>query len=320
MEGYAKTYALMVDEQLLSLAAEPDSLTEVAHIALFEELSRRGLGENEIRAWQQSSVDAAQVPKEEMATLRCPECHMLQSGTAVTCECGYNFKSRKSEAIEVAIGSWFSRGWSTYKKNPKELIGASLIISLTSIISVLMPPPISLLFTLVLMPPIAIGWYSLSLKLVRGESGNISDIFAGFSIFGRACFTLFLLCLILTAGLFLLVIPGIIWAIKYFPSFFAVMDRSLSAREAIAFSGKITRGHKIKLFTAVLIMTPLFLLAMPFSFGLQVLGTESGDFLLTVGFVPYLVVLLVVSPWMIASYASAYDSLVASWEGGVKET
>jgi len=54
MEDYGNSYAQMVDEQLLSLAAEPDSLIEAAHNALFEELSRRGLGENEIRAWQDS--------------------------------------------------------------------------------------------------------------------------------------------------------------------------------------------------------------------------------------------------------------------------
>ncbi len=65
MEDYANTYAEMYDNELLNLAAEPDSLTESARIVLFGELSRRGLGENEIRAWQHSSVDAAQVPKNE---------------------------------------------------------------------------------------------------------------------------------------------------------------------------------------------------------------------------------------------------------------
>ena len=65
MVDYANTYAEMYDNELLSLAAEPDSLTESARIVLFGELSRRGLGENEIQAWQHSSVDAAQVPKNE---------------------------------------------------------------------------------------------------------------------------------------------------------------------------------------------------------------------------------------------------------------
>ncbi len=65
MVDYANTYAEMYDGELLRLAAEPDSLTESARIVLFDELSRRGLGENEIRAWQHSSVDAAPVPKNE---------------------------------------------------------------------------------------------------------------------------------------------------------------------------------------------------------------------------------------------------------------
>lgn len=62
---YANTYAKMYDNELLNLATEPDSLTESARIVLFEELGKRGLGENEIQAWQHSSVDAAQVPEKE---------------------------------------------------------------------------------------------------------------------------------------------------------------------------------------------------------------------------------------------------------------
>ncbi|MCZ6490696.1 MAG: tetratricopeptide repeat protein [Acidobacteria bacterium] len=62
---FAKTYAEMYDNELLNLATEPDSLTESARTALFGELSKRGLGEKEIRAWQRSSVDAAPAPEKE---------------------------------------------------------------------------------------------------------------------------------------------------------------------------------------------------------------------------------------------------------------
>ncbi len=65
MVDFANTYAKMYDNELLNLATEPDSLTESARTVLFDELNKRGLGENEIRAWQHSSVDAAPVPKKE---------------------------------------------------------------------------------------------------------------------------------------------------------------------------------------------------------------------------------------------------------------
>jgi len=48
-----------------------------------------------------------------MATKRCPECHMLHSGTAITCACGYNFKSStmqlvtKKRPTSITVLAWF---------------------------------------------------------------------------------------------------------------------------------------------------------------------------------------------------------------------
>ena len=218
-----------------------------------------------------------------------------------------------AEVTPITVSSWFSRGWNTYKANPQKLIAGALIISVSSIIPSFVPL-LSFLFSILIAPPLMVGWCFLCLRLVRNENATISDIFAGFSHFGRAWLTYIFFGLIVCAGMLLLVIPGIIWSLKYSFALFAVMDRSLSPREALRLSGRITAGHKLRLLAAAVGVVLMSLIGMPFAFGLQQIGTEPGNLLLAVGIVPYLLGVLVISPWLVASWASAYDSLLVRWE------
>ena len=77
----------------------------------------------------------------------------------------------------------------------------------------------------VIGPPLVVGVFFLYLKAVRDEKPNFSVVFAGFSNFGKAWLTVFLYYLIVIGGTFLLVIPGIIWGMRYCLSLFAVLDR-----------------------------------------------------------------------------------------------
>ena len=140
--------------------------------------------------------------------------------------------------------------------------------------------------------------------------------------------TFFIWILITIGGTFLLVIPGVIWGVKYGLCGFAVMDKALSAREAIRFSGKITQGYKGKLFSCWLISVVSGQLALPLVLGLQLLfsGQElappfaelvdekSSHTLVVWGLLLYLANVLVLSPWIGATFASAYNSLAHAKE------
>ena len=65
MQDFENTYAKMTDEELMSLALELDSLTDSARIALRIELRKRGLGEDEIRAYQEELEDAERPPEND---------------------------------------------------------------------------------------------------------------------------------------------------------------------------------------------------------------------------------------------------------------
>jgi len=122
---------------------------------------------------------------------------------------------------------------------------------------------------------------------------------------GQPWTTFILLWLIILGGCILFIIPGIIWSLKYGLSLFAVMDKQMSPRESIRFSGKITKGHKGKLFGVWTIAILLSFLTWPFSSGLQ----RQNAMLIGAGLIPYLVNILVVTPWLGATTAAAYKSL-----------
>ena len=223
-----------------------------------------------------------------------------------------------SETFPLTVGSWFSRGWSTYKSKPKQMIGGAVIFSVINLALALAGsiPGGSLVNTIV-SPAITAGWLFLCLRLVRGDDVKISNMFDAFSRFGAVWVTFFLYGLIVVGGVILLVIPGIIWALKYGQSLYAVMDKELSAREAIRFSGRITAGHKGKLFGAYFMSFLLGIPAILFSLGLQ--GSQFLDnnmriIFVAVGLVPCLVTVLVITPWVSATFAAAYDSLASRGE------
>ncbi|KKP35893.1 MAG: hypothetical protein UR26_C0002G0195 [candidate division TM6 bacterium GW2011_GWF2_32_72] len=72
---------------------------------------------------------------------------------------------------------------------------------------------------------------------------NLTPRYAlGFVIYGLICL----------GGTILVIIPGIIWGIKYCFWIFILIDKNLSAWESIKFSGKITYGYKKKLLILLL--------------------------------------------------------------------
>ena len=98
---------------------------------------------------------------------------------------------------------------------------------------------------------LTIGFMKISLNYVDNKKSNdISEIFSGFSsgrVIGNYLLASFLYGLICLVGLILLVLPGIIWSIKYSYTLYLVVDKNMNAVQAIKMSGKITNGFKIDL-------------------------------------------------------------------------
>ncbi len=221
----------------------------------------------------------------------------------------------------ISIGAWFGRGWASFRANQWALIGGYLpMVALGVILQLVWTPaegtttpsdvpPFSaysvLIFVLTILVelPLIVGFYALCLGAVRGEQVRPTDVFEGFSYFGPALLTAILYALIVFGGMLLLIVPGLIWGLRYSMSWFAITDKGFSGRAALRLSGKITKGHKGKLLVVFLIggalVVPLLMVSH--------LAPVAGPILVHA-------ISLFLYPVLIAAVAAAYESLLPNAE------
>ncbi len=94
----------------------------------------------------------------------------------------------------------------------------------------------------------SIAFIRIGLKIVDGGTPEIADLWASYRVFWKYLGAGILYFLIVLGGLILLIVPGIIWAIKYSFFGFFVVDQNLGPVDAIKASGRITHEAKWQLF------------------------------------------------------------------------
>lgn len=95
---------------------------------------------------------------------------------------------------------------------------------------------------------VKIGIIRITLDILDKGEARIGSLFSGADLLVKFILASFLYFLIVFAGFVLLIVPGIIWAIKYQFYVYLIVDKGLSPTEAIKRSGEITAGNKGKLF------------------------------------------------------------------------
>jgi len=153
-------------------------------------------------------------------------------------------------------------GWETIKKNFGLIFGLVLVSGvvyyLPSAIQALVGEIdrvalgiVSSLITIVFWPlqvAVSLGWMKISLRFVDGKPSTIQNLFVYWRYFFKYLIGGLVYSLIVAGGLILLIIPGIIWSIKFqFWPYFLV-DKNLGPIEAIKASGKLTQEVKWNLF------------------------------------------------------------------------
>ena len=104
------------------------------------------------------------------------------------------------------------------------------------------------LVTTVFQVVTGIGLTRIQLDVVDGKKPNFAELFDPQALFWKYLWTTVVYSLIVFGGLLLLVVPGVIWAIKYQFALTLVVDKKMGLNEALKTSGRITKGHKGWLF------------------------------------------------------------------------
>lgn len=138
-----------------------------------------------------------------------------------------------------------------------------------------------------------LGIIRIILNLVDGKPVEIGQLTGEPDKFWRFVGASIVYGFIVVIGLILLVVPGIIWSIKYGQYKMLIVDKNMGVMESIRESAKITYGAKSQLFVLGLAFAGLFLLAI----------------------IPLLLGLIVVVPMAIVSPAIVYRKLLAAQAG-----
>jgi uncharacterized membrane protein len=159
------------------------------------------------------------------------------------------------------------KGWELTKKNFWFLAGILVFTWAISLLPEIFKradnDPIEFLAGIavwVLLVIIEIGVIKIFLKMIDGREFSFKDLFNYTNLFFNYLFTYILYSLIILGGLILLIVPGIIWAIKYCFSTYLAIDKKMKPLDAIKKSGEMTQGIKWELFLFWLIMLGLNIL------------------------------------------------------------
>ncbi len=107
-----------------------------------------------------------------------------------------------------------------------------------------------------------IGLTRIALKFCDREKPEVADLFSGGSLFFNYFFTTILYGLIVAAGMILLIVPGVIWAIRFGMAPYLVVDKGLGPMEALRKSSELTSGVKWDLFVFGLVLVGINLLGL----------------------------------------------------------
>ncbi len=202
--------------------------------------------------------------------------------------------------MEATVGNSYNISWENLKKNFVELL-------LMTVIAIAIGLPVAIMrggaealglgaggvllglfafaFGLFVSAPVSYGIANVYLQLIRGEKFDVSNIFKAFHTnYINVILANLLTGAIVIAGLFVLIIPGIIFACKLAFVPYLVMDKNMDAVEAVKTSWDMTKGHTATIFLMGLLAFPIAI---------------AGLLLLIVGVIP-------AAMWIEGAFASIY--------------
>ena len=206
---------------------------------------------------------------------------------------------------------WFREGWNTYLDYFLEIVPVLLIFkALTFGIPLLIwkfsqKQWAAYPYMLLIAVPLEIGLNLYFIKLARNEKASLGDIFKGFEIYKNAILVSVIYGLMVMGGTLLLIIPGIIIAIIYAFSVYAVIDKKISIMESFKYSAQITSNYRFKILSIFLMTISVHLLTP------GIIKFEMGKTIYQLNFtlsaiIGYALITLIFIPWLKMSLAKAY--------------
>jgi len=161
-------------------------------------------------------------------------------------------------------------GWQKSKENMELALYATLIMLAVGWLAGGLSP-IGLII-LIFMIIVRIGYTKMFLRIYDGETPKLGDLFKEYKTFWRYLGVSVLFPLVVLCGTLLLIIPGIIWAIRFSFAPIIVIDNKIGPVKSMKESWAITKGGFWKLLMFWIILAIFNIAGMTF-FGIGLLIT-----------------------------------------------
>lgn len=183
------------------------------------------------------------------------------------------------KAKDFSIKEALQYGWEVWRKNIWFFVGAILLAWAVQFTPNYIRPLVknrglALVLGLVgwvIDSAVALGLINVALELRNKGKSHWTSLYSRLDLWPKYFFTSIVYSLIVFAGLLLLIIPGVIWAIKYQFYGYALVDKGLGMKQALEKSKLLTEGVRLKLFWLGLVLLGVnFVGALAFMVGLLV--------------------------------------------------
>ncbi len=161
-----------------------------------------------------------------------------------------------------SIKEAISFGWHKVKDNLWKVVGIMVVSLIPSVVSQIFGAIMEHTESTILTILLALCWIAvyvvsfivgialmkLMLRIHDGEMPSPKELFSTYGVFWKYIGVNIIYGLIVIGGFILLIVPGVIWCIKYSFAPILVIDKKMRPMEAIRESGRLTAGSKGKVF------------------------------------------------------------------------
>jgi uncharacterized membrane protein len=198
----------------------------------------------------------------------CPHCGQeMELGSESCSACGQSLTPpaepvvfpvapEQPQITEVKVGDYFKAGWELFKKYPAGFVGYFLVTLVISL-ALNLVPVIGWLVGFALISPLNAGFFVVGAKLLKDQTPEFVDFFAGFKLFVPLALLGVVSSILITIGLILLIVPGIYLIVSYLFALMFVVDRGLDFWPAMETSRRAVQPVWFKFFVLFLLLVLL---------------------------------------------------------------
>jgi len=179
--------------------------------------------------------------------------------------------SKKNDSFgrSFEIGAAIEFGWKAVKENVWFFVGLFFLIAILNIMAMRVSGIGSKIVLGILVLGINLGYVKMALDVVEGKKPEFKELFSCFGLLPWYIIGSISYLLVVSAGLFLLIVPGILWLLTFGFFMFVIVDERANPLQALRKSAAITSGVKPHLFVFLLVLLGICILGLiPFGIGL----------------------------------------------------